>query len=74
MNYPKWYFYVWTNGECKAISPHVWDKYEGCFIFDPAETRHDLRWGKAIHKRWAEVHMDEIPKEFRLALLIMGVL
>jgi len=64
--------YVWTGSEVKAISPHDWDKYDGHYLFDPLDVS-DLQWGQCTHGRWAERTLEEVPKEFRLALLLMGI-
>ena len=66
--------YLWYNKEVVSYiftSMRIPHRYNGCFSFDPDDP--SCPFGQIQFGRWADVEPDEVLKEFRAALLIMGI-
>ena len=66
--------YVWHDNQVIQSGwnyEQIRHRYNYNFVYDPADPD---PWGQLTHGVWSPKYGDEVPKEFRLALLLMGVL
>lgn len=66
--------YVWHKERVLACDWNTAMRCSNCFAYDKDEIPATHRWAQIRKGRWASVELEQVPKEFRTSLLLMGVL
>lgn len=75
------YFWNPKEGEVLQVAPQIFEgrkippKYYGMYCVDADYPRSDssMRYGKFFSYGWAPVELFNFPKEFKTALLLLGI-
>lgn len=67
--------YAWKDGQIHAfdLSSNAAAGFYGCYMVDTNWKTPAFRYGIAAKERWKYLPLKAFPKEFRAALLLLGV-